>query len=725
MSNGQTPDFIPDTSAQQAAPDFIPATPRPSRQQVPPAARPAAPQPRVNVPNAASMTAWHPSFWQRLGQATSNIPQQIGAGGLFRSGGASNLSALQKPTPGMQDPRALAPERLMTPEEQKRHPMATAVGEFAGGFTTPGAMLTQAVTGGLGKILPGVAGFIIPRLVSGGFSAQQLYDAYQQYPQFREAMDRGDASEAERLFTHMTLGTASALMGLHHAVAGEGVPTAGRGVREAAKGVTERRANVQRVGQQALLAEGLSRDLRTVNMLDTFGLAIHNKVSHYINMLQDAYKNDALASMRPVIEADRNNPKPVVTETAAREAQEAIQKTGYKPNKEEQAVIDKLGAGTAEQRVLKELNLTPEQARSSPNWKGIEQMIAAEKGKPGGSGLTLEEAIHLRTAARRAGRWARGTPEGNKVDTITYGGLTAAIGERVNEIQGLPEGTKQNAWNDYNQNFTAMFQNESKDSYTSNFLSQPLDENVARDPVKGFGTENISSTLRQMRNKGIDSHAFEMLQQDARRISNARAAAANRVSGGLFSMLRSPRKNWPAITAYVGTKALGGTGLVPYLAAAVAMAGSGERTSISQLGEALRRHGLPEDVVKAAVGARVEPGPFREPQIVQGPAPKPPEAPTPKAKPAPPPPSYKTGSLLGDIEASYAEQAAKRRAAKPKMTAEELRRRTAEAARPQREARTAAQEEEMRARQRKEMELLGKRQRFTPRQLERRAQEEE
>ena len=97
----------------------------------------------------------------------------------------------------------------MTPGEQHEHPILTGVGEVAGGMTSPQNVAMLAASGGLGS-LAGTAGRLVPRLVSAGFSAQMLWDAYRQVPEFKAALDRGDYSEAERIGTHIA---ASGIMG--------------------------------------------------------------------------------------------------------------------------------------------------------------------------------------------------------------------------------------------------------------------------------------------------------------------------------------------------------------------------------------------------------------------------------------------------------------------------------------------------------------------------------
>jgi len=154
------------------------------------------------IPRDTQIKPHTPSLWERAGAVVAPFMEHM------RMGGAA------------QDPRLLAPEAAMTPLEQERHPIATATGEFAGGLTTGGNIAAIAATGGLGTI-PGMAGRIIPRLVSAGFSATMLQGAYEQYKPFREALDRGDANSALYHLTHGVLSGAFAAQAGQHALRGE------------------------------------------------------------------------------------------------------------------------------------------------------------------------------------------------------------------------------------------------------------------------------------------------------------------------------------------------------------------------------------------------------------------------------------------------------------------------------------------------------------------------
>lgn len=111
-------------------------------------------------------------------------------------------------------------ESAMTPTEQSQHPVATGVAELASGLTTPTNAMLVAGTGGFGE-LPGAAGRLIPRLLSAGFSVQMLKGAYDQYPEFKAAMDRGDYSEAKRIGTLIVGGVAMGAAVAKHATTGE------------------------------------------------------------------------------------------------------------------------------------------------------------------------------------------------------------------------------------------------------------------------------------------------------------------------------------------------------------------------------------------------------------------------------------------------------------------------------------------------------------------------
>lgn len=148
-----------------------------------------APNPEVTVAPATGISpAPPPSLWDRVKAAiTEGIP---------------SLSTRTVNDPKYNQMQLVTPEAAMTPAEQKAHPIATGLSELAGGLTSPEMVGVGAATGGLGE-LPGAAKAIIPKLVSAGFSVDAFKNAYNTVPALKTAMDKGDSSEALRLFTHM------------------------------------------------------------------------------------------------------------------------------------------------------------------------------------------------------------------------------------------------------------------------------------------------------------------------------------------------------------------------------------------------------------------------------------------------------------------------------------------------------------------------------------------
>jgi hypothetical protein len=187
--------------------------------QVPPTSLPTmgrSASPTMGAPaglgtQATGLSAQPPSLWERVKKVfTEGIPRY-------------STRTVENPKYGTE--QLVTPEAAMSPLEQRKHPIATGAAEFAGGLTSPENIALIAGTGGLGE-LPGVAGRLIPRLVSAGFSAQMLHSAYQQAPELKAAIDRGDYPEAERLATILGLTAATAGFAGGHAVTG--TPLMGR-----------------------------------------------------------------------------------------------------------------------------------------------------------------------------------------------------------------------------------------------------------------------------------------------------------------------------------------------------------------------------------------------------------------------------------------------------------------------------------------------------------------
>jgi ddrB-like ParB superfamily domain len=164
----------------------------------------ATPKPTAaETPPVATISAYKPSILERIERSfTEGIPQ---------------FSSRTPANPKYGQAQLVSPEEAMTPLEQRAHPVVTGLGEFAGSLTSPTNAALLAGTGGLGG-LPGAAGRLVPRLVSGYFTAEMLHGAYKQVPDLRAAMDRGDEAEAKRIITNMVAtGAMAALTGSHAA----------------------------------------------------------------------------------------------------------------------------------------------------------------------------------------------------------------------------------------------------------------------------------------------------------------------------------------------------------------------------------------------------------------------------------------------------------------------------------------------------------------------------
>lgn len=200
-----------DTSAAPAAtPASVPASANDPWAVV--SQTPAPPPVPAGTP---TMSAATPSVWERVKHAiTKGIPAFNSDFEVASHTDTGQLSGGE--TPRMQ---LITPEAAMTASEKREHPILTGVAETAGGLTSPESTLMIAGTAGLGEI--SAAGkLLVPRLVSAGFSALALKGAYQQVPEFRKALDKGDEAEAERILTHIVLDTGMGVLAARHAATG-------------------------------------------------------------------------------------------------------------------------------------------------------------------------------------------------------------------------------------------------------------------------------------------------------------------------------------------------------------------------------------------------------------------------------------------------------------------------------------------------------------------------
>src|ERR1700730_2699598 len=84
--------------------------------------------------STATIGAYNPSLGQRFSDFVQPLMEHIRVGGAAR------------------DERLLAPEALMTPQQQQDHPMVAGAADVAGGLTSGSNLALMGASGGLGEI---------------------------------------------------------------------------------------------------------------------------------------------------------------------------------------------------------------------------------------------------------------------------------------------------------------------------------------------------------------------------------------------------------------------------------------------------------------------------------------------------------------------------------------------------------------------------------------------
>jgi hypothetical protein len=105
--------------------------------------------------------------------------------------------------------------------DQNSHGVLRGIADFASGMTTPENLLLMAGTGGLGAIDRQLGASGLSKLVSGGFSAQMLWDAVRQSPEFARQVKSGDSAGARETLTKIVLGGLMSAAALKHGMAAE------------------------------------------------------------------------------------------------------------------------------------------------------------------------------------------------------------------------------------------------------------------------------------------------------------------------------------------------------------------------------------------------------------------------------------------------------------------------------------------------------------------------
>lgn len=224
---------------QAAPPPAVPQIPTPKQPQL--GVTQGTPQSLTSAA-PSSIGPREPSYWERQkARFTEGAP----TGSLL----GRQSSAVNQP--GDKPISLIKFEAGMTPKEREKHPVITGIQEILSSLTTPENLALVAGSGGMGE-LPGLAKATIPRLVSLYFTGQMLYGAYKEIPEFKQALDTGNDSEAKRIMTHIAGGTALAGLASRHAIKGEPPSTAPDSLLNSGVDIIKKRATVAAASHEAL-----------------------------------------------------------------------------------------------------------------------------------------------------------------------------------------------------------------------------------------------------------------------------------------------------------------------------------------------------------------------------------------------------------------------------------------------------------------------------------------
>lgn len=196
----------------------------------------------------------------------------------------------------------ITPDAGMTSTEKQAHPIATGIAETAGAITSPENSAIIAGTGGFGE-MGGVAGKLLPKLLSMKFSYDALKGAYQQVPAFKAAMDAGDESKAENIITHIVLDSAMGAAAGQHATDGVGEHLADTAKTAIAQGKQELAAGANAKTPAGRESEAGRIDLSPVGGVERRGPASFGrtggKFGHAVDTAYDVMRDNGIDVRNP------------------------------------------------------------------------------------------------------------------------------------------------------------------------------------------------------------------------------------------------------------------------------------------------------------------------------------------------------------------------------------------------------------------------------------------
>lgn len=335
-----------------------------------------------------------------------------------------------------------------------------------------------------------------------------------------KAVDKRNWSEAERIGTHILLGTIMAGLGMKHVATGEPLgertvpqePRQGKDLGVLRPGAEDfmQYDRLQKAGEEF---SKLKRQNSSKQAIETNGVGLANTIRQDLLTHVAALRNDGAQTIEGAIQADKaalmnTNRGSISTSGAIAEATKALVSTDYALKPVERTLYNRLA--------------------NQPE-------------------LTLEEAKHVRTAIGRAMTNAsnRGDAAGNAVFTAAYNQLGEGMKARIQELQGTTR-----PFDHYNSQFKTSFDLE-KNGISKEML-KPLrgdaDESVPK--LKQFADANLKEIQQQMRKMGLHTQADSLsrAQRDAGILVNAHDVANGKYSGGIYRLFQqNPRQAWPGM----------------------------------------------------------------------------------------------------------------------------------------------------------------------------------
>lgn len=534
-------------------------------------------------PNLPSVHSYDPGFMDRMRSALPIIDRiQTGLSRLTTP--SSNQAVLAKPLEGMSDERAVAPEKLMTPSEQQKHPIVTGAGEFAGGLTTPDNMLLSA---GMMGPLPSA----ITRTASGMFAVQMLRGAAQGWQPFKDAIQKGeqtgDYSEAQRLGTHLTLGATFGMMSGKQALSGRmGIP-----------GFEQMTKDGRDIAQ-------MEAQVKSKGGIQTSGLGLYNSIANTINTHIEGLKAKAVSYMEPVIAADKaKGGTPIDTAGIKAQIDAVKAANGYHTSPAEDNLLSQIGGQqvhpavdqTAKTYYQKSYNqLAPDQQQ------GLNRLLPPDLIPQQGQSMTIDKLLQLRTdignaavrnkdVSGKATMWAAYDAVGDTIrdSTSQIHGDTSPFEKYNNRFQMAFDLQKKGMSADMLQNvrnpFTVKADKGAIDLLRQ-FTDAEGDRNEIKDQMLDMGTKGLMDKM--------DRHV-----KDAKAISSAYDSVEGRNLKSITrQFMQNPKQAWPGVAFALATH-----GLLPFpfsflMPAAISAAAldAGSRTKAGKLGLRLRSELPPE-----------------------------------------------------------------------------------------------------------------------------------